>query len=453
MMLKKAPFLFLLSQLLIVQVHAVDPANDTSDLAANMVEEISSIISSKYPGPKTRVAVFPPVNPSRKVVPLNSEPTISFQGELCNKLREKNKGKFFVLMPEGLSNEYSQSDVDTSQISYENNRSTADALKKMKIDAGVLLRFDVSSNREAREKGGVDTSAKIVFSDGSIKEIGSVPSNPSVIPSPGNQPSKRFSVEILVDNQPLELKICKDPSSEYFNVFFLELDPSMIGKEYQIRIRNNGSPELRDLKNANDRDRLFAAAVMVDGVNSIFQKNPIDGSNELQAVHPKNATKWVLSPPGKNVISGKTVYVKRNDAKNVEEIVDQNTDGAVAVARAGIEDAATQEGQSSRTVGGFQVSLNSAKAFKFANASDSVAARINVTDYLGMISVHFFAERMDGDKYTITAPGIGTKIGREYLNPVKPVWFPKYRDNVMAVRIFYRLKGELPPVPLETFIN
>jgi len=58
-------------------------------------------------------------------------------------------------------------------------------------------------------------------------------------------------------------------------------------------------------KEGADRKRLYAVAVLIDGVNSFYQKG-VDGKLGPVVVHPKNAQKWILSGPETKVVPDST---------------------------------------------------------------------------------------------------------------------------------------------------
>jgi len=433
--------------LLASSARAVDPAQDTSDLADSQVGDLVAKIKAKFATATPTVAVFPAANKSGQVPSSLAEPALTLQGELIFKLRIKAQGQMFVLSKAALLNAFKSNSVAPQGIDIANVALTADTLKDIKVNAAIQPQFGVASGSEAVAAGEVKVSFKIVFKDGASDQPQPVTVDPVVVQQPSRL-TKRFNVEILVGGQPLPLQIGKDPDSGQFDVLFLELDSSLKGKEYQIRITNRGKPpEFPGFNHASDPQRLYAVAVMVDGVSSFLEQ--VGGSQpELAVLHPKNATKWVFSPPASVVVPGDPVVV--DVQKDEEAPAGTTADGVKFVqfsrAKLAPPPAGGKDG-SVVTIPGFQENLQTARAFTFAEANESAAALVGVTNDVGMIAIHFYPEKMGLDPPNIQA-NAGTKPGRVVDNPVFPVWFPKYRNPGEVWRIFYRFKDGGGPNPV-----
>jgi hypothetical protein len=280
--------------------------------------------------------------------------------------------------------------------------------------------------------GKVNVNLKIVFADAGVASGGGK-GPPDLLPPSNLVPSKRFNVELLVGGRPLEQGTTKDESSEYHNVFFAvvpkELRLGTEEAEYQIRLTNRGEPGL-PFENERDRERLFAAAVTIAGVNSIWQEGA-GGRIGPVSRHPQFLTKWVLSGPGQRV------EFLRNGAHRLV--------GAPA----------DRDG-SRVTVAGYQVKGETRKRFVFGSAEESVAVRSGVTHEIGVITVYFFAQKLKDDHvYTSRpvnvggpdAPPLGTLAGREERNLVQPIRLELYEQPTEVWRIFYRREGDRFPVP------
>jgi len=430
--------------LLASSARAVDPAQDTSDLADSQVGDLVAKIKAKFATATPTVAVFPAANKSGQVPFSLAEPALTLQGELIFKLRIKAQGQMFVLSKAALLNAFKSNSVAPQGIDIANVALTADTLKDIKVDAAIQPQFDVASGSEAVAAGEVKVSFKIVFKDGASDQPQPVTVDPVVVQQPSRL-TKRFNVEILVGGQPLPLQVGKDPDSGQFDVLFLELDPSLKGKEYQIRITNRGKPpEFPGFNHASDPQRLYAVAVMVDGVSSFFE-----------ALHPKNATKWVFSPPGSVVVAGGPVVV---DVQKDEEAPPGTADDGVKFvqfsrAKLAPPPAGGKDG-SIVTVPGFQLvpslipdTHKTVRAFTFAEAGESAAALVGVTNDVGMIAIHFYPEHRKEDLQLHLGVDSGFRPVNLALSP--PMWFPKYRNPAEVWRIFYRFKNGGGPVPVK----
>ena len=93
-------------------------------------------------------------------------------------------------------------------------------------------------------------------------------------------------------------------------------------------------------------------------------------------------------------------------------------------------------------VRGFQQSAEFAEAFTFTDTAESVAEEVGITNDVGMIAIHFYAEALP--PADLMQGGGATKPGAILKNPVFPVIF-RLEDNPHEVwRVFYRYSGDEP---------
>ncbi len=407
---------------------------DFAELAKKLAPKIAEKIKAKQGDLNFEVGVFPAGNSDGKVTFEFYEPSQVLQGELIIELTKKAAGKFFVLDKGGLARKFRDAGISSAGITSGNRQQTAMLLKKAKIDAAVIGSIDAKSAKQVKADNlqKVNVSLVIIYQDGTADQItGSA--EPDSVPPPDTHPSSRFRVDILWRKGqnnlvPLKLATSKKPNSRFHNVFFLEVPQEVpIGNkdkaQYVIRLKNFGGPPVR-FKNPNaqkEKDRLFAAAVKVDGVNSIFQDQG-NGKIGPVIVHPKNARKWVLSGPGKVIkpAAGGGFTLQPFNGK----------------------------GHSIIQVPGFQKNANTAASFFFTKAEESVAAEtIGVTNEVGVIEVHFYAQKLPGDQQVIgvpyAAPNLGTGAGPDRDNPTFTIKLELHPNPVEVWRIFYRKAGFL----------
>src|SRR5262249_40899905 len=185
--------------------------------------------------------------------------------------------------------------------------------------------------------------------------------------------------------------------SEHALKYYAIIPPESTEAEFIVRLTNRGLPTQRDYDMVfgmrhpditKERNRLFGVVLTVDGVNSFFQDLG-DGEPKPAIVPPSHASKWVLGPPGQEIVPA------------------DNPHGyALRTAREGT-------GHSVINVRGFQKDDKKALAFKFAPASQSVAAeKIGIVSEIGEITAHFYPEKLPGDEQRLGAvmskPRLGT---------------------------------------------
>jgi hypothetical protein len=268
-----------------------------------------------------------------------------------------------------------------------------------------------------------------------------------VVPqTPGGSSNRngRFSVNIYAkpknsaNFQKQQLREAVDQSGKYRNVLFLELDRSLyFGQPFEIELRNNGTPKIHSQDPSapvKDSDRVFGAAVYLDGVSSILRKETQPGGFvwRRDGRHPAYVGKHVLTAANRVFITTTT---------NTSRFIKSDLQNSVA------------PGHSVWRIRGFQKGANNAKSFLWGTAADSVAVGMdqNVSQ-IGLISIHFFAERLDGDIVPVAAPshgdGGGVTFGPDVPSPTITVgvkdWYP---ITVEDWHILYCYAGDpsLPP--------
>jgi hypothetical protein len=115
------------------------------------------------------------------------------------------------------------------------------------------------------------------------------------------------------------------------------------------------------------------------------------------------------------------------------------------------------KGGSEVKVVGYQINESVAAAFTFAMPGEGLAEKIGITNDVGMIAIHFYAQKMEGDavlakplgrdpKFVRGGPGpdVTIKDGRPLPNSVIGIRPKLYENPVEVWRIFYRGAGQLP---------
>jgi hypothetical protein len=401
---------------------------DFAQVAEKMAPEIRAKAVAKMGGQQFRIAVFPFGDSDGNITISMHEPNTVLQGELIANLMKQAQGKYFVLDKAGLKKEFKAAGIDPSGIASNDAKNTAEIIKKIGVDVAVVGSIDAKSAAQVQQDNlkKINISLTIIYKDGTADQIaGDGP--PSDIKPPETTPSRRFAVQLfLTGNGEKEIPLItsKNPDSEYHNVFFAELPNDLpFGTDaasYKIRIANAGKPEVK-FSNSKDKERVFAVAVTIDGVNSIYQDQG-NGTVGPVVVHARNAKKWILSGPGQKIVP---------DASQAKGYRLESVSNA---------------GHSVVDIPGFQKDRETAEKFLFANPRESIAETVGITNDIGVITVHFYPEDMDGDiEYKSRGEGgVGTKPGAPVNNPIFAVK-PKLKSNPVEVwRIFYRKKGDCP---------
>lgn len=232
----------------------------------------------------------------------------------------------------------------------------------------------------------------------------------------------------------LPLEQASSSESIYSRALLLRLNRAEYqGQPYRIIVRHLGRPldyQGVDPSAADNSDRVYAAAVFVDGV-STFMRN--FGSDEVPAW--ERDTRLPIDVP-KNLLTGHGRRFAPGNPTNTREGLGRFKKGHLVDAP-GI-------GGAEWTIRGFQIGADSARQFRFGQAEDSVGVGVSKHGEIGVISAYFYAQEMPGDR----AAGVlgGTEAGPEVSSPVFEVqiqnWYPTPVD-VWHIR--YRYDGDAPP--------
>jgi hypothetical protein len=407
-----------------------DPEADLADVAGKLAPEVGKRLVAKQGAGSFRVAVFPIGDADGKFTLAMHESSRVLQGELIYQLINQARGKFLVLDKAALSREFKEAQVDPARVQWGNQRQTAELLRKLNVDAGVFGTIDATkappANRPTARKANV--ALTVYYKDASVDQIAGQAPAGAIVP-PTSNPSDRFKVEILARAGdrlvPLKLVTSNRKGSEFDKVVFAAVPRSVklggAGAEYRIRVTNNGRPPLSSL-NPSDGERLFGVVVMVDGVNSIYQDTGA-GKVGPVVVHPRNARKWILAGPGQRLVPDRD----RREGYRLERV--------------------NGPGGSVLDVPGFQRDQQTAEAFTFAPARESVAEAAGITTDIGVISLHFFSQPLPRDPLQVVEGG--TKAGRDVGNHVFRVNVKLDPNPIAVLRIFYRYEDEIPIPPSE----
>jgi len=446
--------------------------------ARSKAPELAKEIMTKAGKKPFTVAVFTPGDADGVVTLSVAEPSKVFQGELIYALQQELNDKGFknvtVLTRAGLKEKFDNAAavVKPTDIKLSDAKVTATALTALKVDAGVVGTFEAKSFTQVTvdKLDKINCNFALIFQTGvsfNVQETVTtappppMPKNPKdkveatnlpepTIPQVTTRPSGRFAVEIFLEGEtePLPLETSKRLDSEFHKVYFLILPErvkkaveagELKGSQFRIRISNLGGPNVPvsakpganpvqlavGIENDKDRERLFAAAVLVDGVNSFYEP---DGSGKVGPVvrHPSNVSRWILSGPGLKLKPDPSD--KKGKGFTFEQVSDSR-------------------GHSIIDIPGFQKDLKFADAFVFAKADKSVAATtVGLTNDVGMIAVHFYPEKMNGDTVAldVVKEKAGVRAGPQVEMPVFAV-NPEFYPNPCEVwRIFYRFESPIP---------
>jgi hypothetical protein len=455
---------------------AEETPRDPADLAAAVAGDLAAAIKAKFPGQTPRVAVFPPSNKDGAVTAATASPAIALQGELIIRLRSLSMGNFTVLSRAQLAGAFKDKGIDPQGIDARNPQTTASTISEVDLDVALQAIFNQAHGGDLATQ--LNISFKLVFRDNTNTTIEkpSLPGTvipPPVVIEPGgaeNPASGRFKVEILVDGNPLPMKRVNEPDRGlkvddhgalvldangnaqvidatqaeqhlFHNVYVLTIPQSFVDqhKAFRIRLTNKGTPFVRFQNTpSKDKDRLYAVSLLADGVSTIMRDtgqkdaagNPIF---EFQVVHPKNASKWVLSGPGKRAVADTSKPVPNMPGVFFPQLVGPDSNG---------KDGSIVD------VPGFQKGTEFGLQFRFAAAKDSAAALVGITNDIGIIRADFYPEKFDDDSAGGAGglDGGGIKAGEEVPKKVFPIFFEKQPNPVEVWHIFYRVQGA-PPLP------
>ena len=415
-------------------------ALDSAELAVQMGPRLATEIKGKLTG-SPRVAVMPFSNDGGVVDPSFGNTVKALQGELISSLKTAKAG--LVLDSRAMAQGFRNTSTDPTQLIIGDPAATGTVLSTLDWDAVIMGQFG-STGPAALATSKVNVlkwSLTVIYQDGSFAQI-EFDSSPNVVPMQSTAgPTGRFNVEILVGGQVQPFLTDANKASQYHNVKFLEIDPSMVGSEYQIRLTNHGTPEAGYAsQRVPETERVFGAAVLIDGVDSFAREtgrtDPTTGQPlvDFAIVHPKNAYRWLLSSPG---------LVIRPDSGHPE--------GFIMAGANGVDD------HSTRTISGYQMGGQDAAAFTFAQSGQGelTAELLGVTDDIGMIEVYFYARQLDGDRmspnHRDNVAGLGTKPGRPIMHSVQRVNPKMHTAAVEVWRIHYSTSGSFP-VPTASLV-
>lgn len=490
------------------QIHAADAAN-LPELADKFV---SKIMASNLPTPasgKLRVGVFAFANKSGKYPKTDFGPLGQvIQGQVESSLRKSLgqsplAGKYSVLTAvPGLQDVFETANLDPQGIYSGTVTSVRSLLNSANIQVAIIGRFDFDSVTEISGNNARDAKVTVtvilpstdftveltvqpldILTQAGSGQI-SQPDPGSLTGTNSNGASPKYSVKMFWksdENKPdsdasswtsIPLEIATNPNSELYSVFFLKLTKATHkGKRYKIQLANKGvSQTFGDATDTLlDADRLVAAAVILDGVNSFYQDTGlIDSSGNPVAGpvvrHPSLVTKWILTAPGRalqpspnNVVGypngRKWTPVNGTPAMNTS--VGQDTEGARI--GLGVDQRLLNGnfispgglGGSVQDIRGFQKNSNFADAFVFGDAAGSIAEGVGITNDVGLIAVHFYEELLP--IHTPSAPSnsaAGTLPGQELKNTVFKVKVRLEPNPTEVWRIFYRYEDEVLPLNL-----
>lgn len=452
-------------------------AVDVHQFAAVQAQQIATSIREVQGTRVSRVAVFPFGDAEGRASAAAGELPITLQGELIHQLTQQavreERVEFTVLSAATVNRALGGQSAQGVGVTREE---TTEILQRMEVDFAIVGHVEFTSVTRvlASETKTVRVNMTLAPQNPQLQPLpfngeldafdalaqtGGGPLNPGGGPRvngevvPGS-PTGRFLVQILDPNgNPLPMQVCNDPDSEFHNVYFLILPEAMRNQPYQILVANSGGPPVGYANQQEDRDphRLFQVAVLVDGVNSIFEKTAEGSLESAQGIryepvtrHPSYVSRWVLTGPGARLAP--------DPMANTAEL-----------AGAQLVPAPTGQDGSFLRIKGFQIDEVTAREFVFTNAQESIAVERRLfTNEVGLIAVHFYAQQFAQQDQVepwlqallrgtstqpLTLSDAGTKEGRPLPNETFHVAFPVYKNPVQVWRIFYRYEGQ--PLPLD----
>jgi hypothetical protein len=381
------------------------------------------------------VAVFRFGNAANSVPQELSAPTLQLQGHLIDTLGKALGGsgsKFNVLDVETIDT-YTGGSI---ALKYEDPAFTRLKASQKNIAVPIVGTFLLSS-----DKNWYEISTKVI-TPSTVSPVLSVrvransvaPSIPGAPFNPSNNanlPSGRFSVEIFAKAKDeanfskLDLQQAADQSDQFRNVLFLKLDRARyFGRPYEIRLKNFESkpfvlPEPLSKPGPSDKDRVFGAAVYIDGVASIMRK--VGSDLKLDIRHPAYVGKHILTASNRVFVESAT---DSDDGRFIKsKLIDYNAPG-----------------HSEWQIRGFQKGNDTAASFVFGNAAESVGTGLGQNvNQIGLISIYFYAEELNDDTHTGTWGGLyapaapGTTLGPDVPSPIIEV----------GVKNYYRIPAEV----------
>jgi hypothetical protein len=431
-----------------------EPGPDWADVApavaaqgaAAVRERIDQRFAANPNAKPFRVAVFPFGDATGKITQQNHDNLFQAQGAytqaLGSELAKVAKGKFLILDKFAVSREFRDSGIDPASVSAENPELPV-ALEKLSIDVAILASVAYSDGGTplVYDDDGHRIKPTLVFAGkaGGDSIISTPPSQPLSVDSPVS--TQVLNTRILIElwhKQGNSAKLIpivstqNEGNGEQVNVWYAVIPAASEGTEYVVRLVNRGmsrDPEAFNFYPIGNQDeslearRLFGIVLTVDGVNS-FYEDLGDGVRKPVIVHPRNASKWILGPPGHRIVPA------------------SNPSGYSLVREQGT-------GHSIIDVLGFKTDDQNSRAFTFGPASQSIAAeKVGISDEIGIISAYVFGEKLPGDGPVAAVPQgtprMGTSAGRQVHQPVFRI-NPKFHKEPFATfKIFYRSSDEIP---------
>jgi hypothetical protein len=406
------------------------PAADGAKLIRERIEKRFAQNPEAKP---VRIAVFPFGDPQGKITQQNHDVLFQAQGAyaqaLGQELAKDAKGKFLILDKFAVARQFKDSGIDPAAVSPENT-DLPPTLSRLGIDAAVLgsVVYDL----------GWTIRPTLVFAGeaGQGNMVSTPASQPAMVTSAVSTwlPTSRLAIELWLrkgntyEFVPI-VTTRSETNFEQSNVWYAVLPPGSEGTEYIVRLANRGMTRETDAFSMSNPDpavearRLFGIALTVDGVNSFFEDLG-DGERKPAVVHPRKATKWVLSPPGHRIVPA------------------DNASGYVLAREQGA-------GHSIFDVQGFQTDNKTARAFTISPSSLSVAAEsVGITDEIGVITAYIFGEKLPGDQITYASQqepaALGTTAGRQLHQPVMTIRPKFHKEPFLTIKIFYRSADEIP---------
>jgi len=193
-----------------------------------------------------------------------------------------------------------------------------------------------------------------------------------------------------------------------------------------VEMINKGGPALFGNRE-DDPDRLFGAALLIDGVSAFMRAS----GKQFHRVsgEPSTLPKWILTPVGKRMVQDRGNVPGRFEGGKL--IKTTGPGGSVVQAL------------------GFQKGSRVAGSFVFSTAAKSVAApELLSLKKIGTISVYFFAEEIPGDSpLGESDDGPGTKKSKDVPSRTFVVKGLKWHPSPVEVwHIIYRYEGD-PTLP------
>jgi hypothetical protein len=407
--------------------------------AAEIADQVHARIKDRFAADEKvrplRIAIFPFGDHTGKITTDNHDLSLAVQGTLNflvgQELSARAKGKFTLLDKFGLAREFSDAGVDPAAVSAANTE-LGSTLARVGIDAAVLgvIRLDDIENSRVQ--------ASVTFAGLRATNALVAPTKGVAFDQPGmsNDASQRLGMELWVRSGGTYRRapiVTAREGSEYSDgKLYAILPRGSESAEFIIRLVNRGLTTqaafdrivgLRNEDFAAEQRRLFGVVLTVDGVNSFYQDLG-DGQVKPVIVHPKNARKWVLSPPGFQIAPSR-------GAKGYEL---RSVQGA---------------GHSVIDVQGYQKDDKHAMSFKFAPASKSVAAeKVGIFDEIGVINAQFYPEKLSGDQRRFASlrstPRLGASEGPQVAQPVFRINVQFHKDPLITFKLFYRTSDDCP---------